>query len=112
MLTAIKPNSTILKTILCVLCLSASPLASVAVQADEATSPQFDVSRSSADNLLHFKGKIVAVTTTSGQTVTGNVKEVKNGMLHLERLAQKEYYDSVIMLEQICSIEARVRNSL
>lgn len=112
MLTAIKPNSTILKTILCVLCLSASPLASVAVQADEAAAPQFDVGRSSADNLLQFKGKVIAVTTTSGQTVTGSVKEVKNGMLHLERLAQKEYYDAVIVLDQVCSIETRVRSTL
>ena len=112
MFTLTKPASNILKTLLCALCLCASTVVTSPARADEAASPQFDVNRSSADNLLQFKGKAVTITMTSGQTVTGSVKEVKNGMLHLERLAQKEYYDSVIMLDQICAIEARVRNSL
>lgn len=108
MLTITRPDSRFLKSVLCSLLLCASALATTPAQADEAAAPQFDVNRSSADNLLQFRGKAVDITMTSGQIVTGSVKDVKNGMLHLERLSQKEYYDAVIMLDQICAITVRV----
>lgn len=64
------------------------------------------------DNLLAFKGKTVTVTLSSGQSITGIVKDAKNGVLLLEKLSQKEYYDAVILVDRINAIEARVREKL
>ena len=62
-----------------------------------------------ADNLVALTGKAVTIHLTGGQSMTGIVKEVKNGLLHLEKLSQKEFYDGLISIDKIVSIETRVR---
>jgi hypothetical protein len=62
-----------------------------------------------ADNLAAMKGKTVAVSLSSGQTVTGVVKEVQNNLLYLEKLSQKEFYDALIRMDAIVSVEVRAR---
>jgi small nuclear ribonucleoprotein (snRNP)-like protein len=62
-----------------------------------------------ADNLIAMKGRTVAVSLSSGQTMTGIVKEVQNNLLHLEKLSQKEFYDALIRVDQIVAIEVRAR---
>ena len=62
-----------------------------------------------ADNLTTFKGKTVTVILKSGQSMTGIVKEVKNNLLHLEKISQKEFYDALITINHISAIKARVR---
>ena len=62
-----------------------------------------------ADNLTAMKGRTVAVSLTSGQIVTGVVKEVQNNLVHLEKLSQKEFYDAIIRVDLIVAIEVRVR---
>ena len=62
-----------------------------------------------ADNLIAMKGKMVAVSLSSGQIMTGIVKEVQNNLLHLEKLSQKDFYDALIRVDQIIAIEVRVR---
>jgi small nuclear ribonucleoprotein (snRNP)-like protein len=61
------------------------------------------------DNLIAMKGKTVSVSLSSGQTMTGVVKDVQNNLLHLEKLSQKEFYDALIRLDQINAIEVRAR---
>ncbi len=56
-----------------------------------------------------LKGKIITVTLSSGQSVSGVVHDVKNGLLHLEKLSQKEFYDAIIVVNKISAVEARVR---
>jgi len=41
--------------------------------------------------------------------MTGIVKEVKNNLLHLEKISQKEFYDALITIDHISAVEARVR---
>jgi hypothetical protein len=62
-----------------------------------------------ADNLIAMKGRTVAVSLSSGQIVTGVVKEVQNNLLHLEKLSQKEFFDAIIRVDLIVAIEVRVR---
>ena len=62
-----------------------------------------------ADNLIALKGKTVAVSLSSGQTMTGVVKEVQNNLLCLEKLNQKEFYDALIRVDLIEAIEVRAR---
>jgi hypothetical protein len=70
---------------------------------------QFNAAIPLADNLMAFKGKTVTVSLSSGQTMTGIVKDVKDHLLHLEKLSQKDFYDAIIRLELISAVEARVR---
>jgi sRNA-binding regulator protein Hfq len=70
---------------------------------------QFNAAIPLADNLMTLKGKTVTVYLSSGQTMTGIVKDVKDHLLHLEKLSQKDFYDAIIRLELISAVEARVR---
>lgn len=70
---------------------------------------QFNAAIPLADNLMTLKGKTVTVFLSSGQTMTGIVKDVKDHLLHLEKLSQKDFYDAIIRLELISAVEARVR---
>ena len=62
-----------------------------------------------ADNLTALKGKTATVYLASGQSMTGIVKDVKDNVLHLEKISQKEFYDAIIRVDMISAIEARVR---
>ena len=70
---------------------------------------QLNTAKPLADNLIALKGKTVAVSLSSGQTVTGVVKEVQNNLLYLEKLSQKEFYDALIRVDLIVAIEVRAR---
>lgn len=71
--------------------------------------PQINLETTLADNLLAFQGKTVSVTLSSGQTIAGVVKNVKNGNLHLEKLVQKEFFDAIIVIDKISAVEIRVK---
>jgi hypothetical protein len=62
-----------------------------------------------ADNLAALKGKTATVYLASGQSMTGIVKDVKDSVLHLEKISQKEFFDALIRVDAISAIEARVR---
>jgi len=62
-----------------------------------------------ADNLTALKGKTATVFLSSGQSMTGIVKDVKDNILHLEKISEKEFYDAIIRIDMISAIEARVR---
>ena len=62
-----------------------------------------------ADNLAALKGKTATIYLASGQSMTGIVKDVKDNVLHLEKISQKEFYDAIIRVDSISAVEARVR---
>ena len=73
------------------------------------TAPQLNLEIPLPDNLMAFKGKTLTVTVSSGQSITGIVKNVRNGLLHLEKLSQKEFFDAVIVIDKIVAVEVRVK---
>lgn len=79
-----------------------------AAEATGATS-KIDIELSLADNLLAYQGKMVTVTLSSGQTLSGVVANVKNGLLHLEKLSQKEFFDAIVVIDRINAVEVRVK---
>ena len=91
----------------CLLLLCAAAPGAYAAEVKEAV--QLNAAVSLADNLTALKGKTVIVTLAGGQTVSGTVKEVSAGLLHLEKLSQKEFYDGLVILDKIAAIEVRVR---
>lgn len=70
---------------------------------------KFDTAASLADNIKAFVGKDTFVHLRSGKTLQGYVKSVGNGLLHLEKLAGKDFYDALIRIEDISAIEAKFR---
>lgn len=86
----------------------AAPEFSSAAETPE-VAPQLNVGIPLAENLTSLKGKTVTVTLSSGQAFSGAVKDVKNGLLHLERLPQKDFFDAIIVMDKISAVEVRVR---
>jgi len=70
----------------------------------------YNVDSSLADNLKSLVGKKVYVTLDSGKTLVGLVKKVGNHLMHLEKLAGKEYFDALIRMENISAIDTRFRD--
>lgn len=71
---------------------------------------KFDTGTSLADNLKSYVGKDVFVHLRSGKTIQGYVKTVGNGLLHLEKLAGRDFYDALIRVEDISAMEAKFRD--
>lgn len=69
----------------------------------------YNVNSSILDNLKSLVGKKVEVVLTSGKTFTGIVKEVGTHLVHLEKLEGKEYFDALIVIENISALDSRFR---
>ena len=70
---------------------------------------KFDLTLTLADNLKNYIGKNISVHLKSGSTLQGNVKAVANGLVHLEKLKGKDFYDALIRIEEISAIEGKFR---
>ncbi len=70
---------------------------------------RFDVNTSMWENLVALKGKIVTVTLSTGQPITGTVSDVKGNLLLLSRISQRDFYDALIAIDHIAAIETKVR---
>ena len=71
---------------------------------------KFNTAESLTDNLKTYVGKDLMVHLRSGKTIQGYVKSVGNGVLHLEKLAGRDFYDALIRMEDISAIEAKFRD--
>ncbi|MFA6549360.1 MAG: hypothetical protein WCT39_05490, partial [Candidatus Margulisiibacteriota bacterium] len=71
--------------------------------------PELNLDQSFADNLKNFQGKFVVINLMSGGEIKGFVKEVRSIFLRLEKIADRDYYDAMIRLDQISAIEVQVR---
>jgi hypothetical protein len=94
------------------LCWGISLLSPPPLQARSAVAVEgakFDTSFSMADNLKMYMGKNVFVHLKSGITLQGYVKAVGNNLVHLEKLAGKDFYDALILIDEISAMEARFR---
>lgn len=70
---------------------------------------KFNTSFSMADNIKMYMGKNIFVHLKSGITLQGYVKAIGNNLVHLEKLAGKDFYDALIPIEEISAMEARFR---
>ena len=70
----------------------------------------FNTAASLPDNLKIYVGKDLVVHLKSGKTIQGYVKSVGNGLLHLEKLASRDFYDALVLIEEISAIEAKFRD--
>ncbi|UCD88724.1 MAG: hypothetical protein JSW04_09660 [Desulfobacterales bacterium] len=71
---------------------------------------EYKLNSSFDDNLLLFKGKYVRVILSSGQSLSGYVKDVKEGLLHLEKLGGgRDYHDALVRVKDISAMDAKFR---
>ena len=106
-MSSLQKKNLVIAGFLLLVLLAAAPPAAFATDAKDAV--QLNAASSIADNLAALTGKTVTVNIAGGQPVTGIVKTVKGNLLHLEKLSQKDFYDALINIDKIASIEARVR---
>jgi hypothetical protein len=95
------------------LCCGASIFFQAEAQPKKATALEgvkFDAAASLADNLKIFAGKDVIIHLRSGKTLQGYVRSVGNGLLHLEKLAARDFYDALVRMEDISAMEAKFRD--
>ncbi len=56
------------------------------------------------------KGKKVTIRTRSGLEVTGTVKVVTGGLVHVAQLAGKEFYDAVVPVAAVDAVIVRTKD--
>jgi predicted secreted Zn-dependent protease len=71
---------------------------------------KFSVSVSLKDNLKSLIGKDVVVNLRSGKTHQGFVKAVGDEFIHLEKLSGRDFYDALVRITDISSIELKFRD--
>ncbi len=91
-----------------VLALSASQLT---LAAESKTVEPVSLSSHSSfhNNLKTFTGKSVVLVLNNGAKVKGKVKSLSKGIVHIEMLGNKSFYDAVVKINDISAIQAKVR---
>lgn len=92
--------------VLCAATLAAASLTDVSAQ--EAAF-QLNPSATIPDILRDRIGKRTTLRMQSGEDIEGTVVMVGNGLVHVARLAGKDFYDAVISLDRISAVIMRVR---
>ena len=103
-------QGTVLAVILFATIFVISPTAAQARSAVAVEGASFNVSGSVNDNLKMYARKDVVIHLRSGKTFQGYVKSIGNHFIHLEKLADKDFYDALIRVEDISAIEAKFRD--
>lgn len=59
--------------------------------------------------LTDHVGQRVSVMLASGNELAGKVVAVSNGMVHLEALAGREYFDAAVTIDEIAAVIVRTK---
>jgi hypothetical protein len=78
-------------------------------QAADADAPLFSTNASMAANLKNLAGKKVTVYLKGGTPLTGIVKATGDHLVHLEKLDGKDFFDALVLIDQIGAIDTRAR---
>jgi len=90
-----------------IMCVMASSIAPVAFS--EESSFQFGKDNSLQTNLLQFKGKTIEIQLKSGGQLVGKLSEVGTQSILLKELRAKEYYDALIVTDEIAAVIFKAR---
>jgi hypothetical protein len=92
---------------LAVMCVMASSIAPLAFS--EESGFQFGKDNSLQTNLLQFKGKTIEIHFKSGGQLVGKLSEVGTQSILLKELHGKEYYDALIVIDDIAAVIFKAR---
>ena len=87
-------------------------LAAVSVPGVSAEEVKFELKASTTmqEVLAVNTGKKVALRLASGDEIEGTVTMVGNSLVHISRLAGKEFYDAVVSIDRIAAVKMRMRD--
>jgi hypothetical protein len=70
---------------------------------------QFGKDNSLQTNLLQFKGKTIEIQLKTGGQLAGKLSEIGSQSILLKELRGKEYYDALIMIDDITAVIFKAR---
>jgi hypothetical protein len=70
---------------------------------------QFSGDKSLQTNLMQFKGKTIEIQLKNGGQLTGKLSEVGTQSILLKELRGKEYYDALIVIDDITAVIFKAR---
>jgi len=70
---------------------------------------QFGKDKSLQTNLLQFKGKTIEIQLKTGGQLSGKLSEVGTQSILLKELRGKEYYDAIIVIDDITAVIFKAR---
>jgi hypothetical protein len=70
---------------------------------------QFGKDKSLQTNLQQFKGKTIEIQLKTGGQLTGKLSEVGTQSILLKELRGKEYYDALIVIDDITAVIFKAR---
>jgi hypothetical protein len=62
------------------------------------------------DILADNTGKRAAIRLASGEEIEGTVTTVGNSLVHISRLAGKDFYDAVVAIDKISAVRMKMRD--
>ena len=62
------------------------------------------------DVLVENSGKRLALRLASGEEIEGTVTTVGTSLVHISRLAGKEFFDAVVSIDKISAVRIKVRD--
>jgi hypothetical protein len=68
------------------------------------------ISAEMKDILSENTGKRVAIRLASGEEIEGTVTMVGKTLVHISRLAGKEFYDAVVSIDKISAVRIKARD--
>jgi len=71
----------------------------------------FDTGASVQGNLQRYMGERVLVRLVSGGDLEGTVEDVGSDVVHLSRLAGRDFYDALIRIDHIGGLVVRAREN-
>jgi hypothetical protein len=84
--------------------------AAVTTAAAEETKIELKAGTTMKDVLADNTGKRVAIRLASGEEIEGTVTTVGTNLVHISRLAGKEFYDAVVGIDKISAVRMKLRD--
>jgi len=69
----------------------------------------FNVDAPIRDNLVALRDKQVVLNLESGASVSGTIRKVGDHLVHVDKLERRDFFDALVRIDRISSIEARFR---
>jgi len=91
------------------LCMASAAAAAQEEEAPAAVSAASDVDGIITEELNKLLGGWVSITLNSGTVFSGKVMKVRDGMVHLGQIQNKEYYEALVRISDISALGARFR---
>ena len=99
-----------LTLILFALMFTGSPMVFVSKAAAEEAKFEVKANETMREVLAERTGKRVTLRMQNGEDIEGTIVLVGNGLVHVSKLANKDFYDAVVNIDRISAVIIKVRD--